>query len=233
MTPSTAFKRLTIGKKITLGFGLLFGLLGIIAVIAYTALGVAGRRLTLFADSAQETYAAATLESSMQALKLAVNEFLATGSDDSIAACETAKSNLDADIANANRLIVDSERSAQIAKAKELLAEYNAAFTELVGIHRDQVAVETKVLAPQEKTITDDLQQMLGQAKTQGDMNAAFQISVALQAFYECSSLVNAFLLTSEVPKAHKAIDALSVTETQVRKLEMDQVEMEKLDASL
>ncbi|MFY9924538.1 MAG: methyl-accepting chemotaxis protein [Opitutaceae bacterium] len=233
MTPSTAFRRLTIGKKITLGFGLLFGLLGIIAVIAYTALGVAGRRLTLFADSAQETYAAATLESSMQALKLAVNEFLATGSDDSIAACETAKNNLDADIANAKRLIVDSDRSAQIAKAKELLAEYNAAFTDLVGIHRDQVAVQTKVLAPQEKTITDDLQQMLGQAKTQGDMNAAFQISVALQAFYECSSLVNAFLLTSEVPKAHKAMDALSVTETQVRKMEKDQIEMEKLDASL
>ncbi len=60
-------KSLTIGKKITLGFGLIFGLLSIVAVIAYVSMGQARRRLSLFAGSAQETYAAATLESSMQA----------------------------------------------------------------------------------------------------------------------------------------------------------------------
>ena len=229
----TVFKNLTIGKKITLGFGLIFGLLTIVAVIAYTALGVAGRRLTLFADSAQETYAASSLESSMQALKLAVNDFLATGSAESITACETARNNLDADLANAGKLIVDSERSSEISKARALLADYNAAFAELVSLQKAQSTVEATVLAPLGKTITDGLTQMLNQAKTQGDMNAAFQISSALQAFYECSSLVNSFLLTSEPAKARKAGEALTVTLTQVQKIEKDQLEMEKLDATL
>jgi methyl-accepting chemotaxis protein len=226
-------KKLTIGKKITLGFGLLFGLLSIIAVIAYTALGVAGRRLTLFADSAQETYAAATLESSMQALKLAVNDYIATGTDESKAACDVARNALDADLLNAGRLIVDKDRSAQIGKARELLDEYNAAFSELVSNHKAQVAVESGVLAPQAKTIIEDLQKLLGQAKTQGDMNAAFQISNALQAFFESSSLVNSFLLTPEAAKADKANHALATMVAQVGKIEKDQDEMEKLDPTL
>jgi len=226
-------KSLTIGRKITLGFGLIFGLLAIISAIAYTALGVAGRRLTLFADSAQETYAAASLESSMQALKLAVNDYIASGTDESKAACYSARNALDADLSKAGSLIIDHERSAQIAHARELLDDYNAAFGELVSNHRSQVAVEDGVLAPQAKTIIDDLEKLLGQAKTQGDMNAAFELSNALQAFFESSSLVNSFLLTPEASKAERADKALGVMVAQVRKIEKDQDEMEKLDASL
>jgi len=228
-----SFHNLTIGKKITLGFGLLFALLILVALIAYTALGGAGRRLALFADSAQETYAAASLESSMQALKLAVNDFLATGSAESIAACDTARQALDVDLGRAAKLIVEPTRAAEIAKARDLLATYHAAFADLVANHKARVAVESNILTPQGKIIADGLQQMLAQAKTQGDMNAAFQISNGLKAFFECTSLVNAFLLTSDTPKATAAREALAVTVSQIQKMQKDQVEMEKLDATL
>src|SRR6185436_14319410 len=88
-------------------------------------------------------------------------------------------------------------------------------------------------LAPQAKTISEGLQKMLSQAKTQGDMNAAFQISNGLKAFFECSSLVNSFLLTSEASKAVAARAALAVTVSQIQRMQKDQVEMEKLDATL
>lgn len=228
-----SFQNLTIGKKITLGFGLLFTLLLLVAAIAYTALGGAGERLHLFAGSAQETYAAATLESSMQALKLEVNDFLATGSDASIAACENAKKVLDADLDRASKLMLDPARAQQIAKARELLATYQTAFNELVANHRARMAVENDVLTPQAKVLADGLQQMLGQARTQGDMNAAFQISNGLKAFFESTSLVNGFLLTSDSKKAVAAGEALKVTVSQIQRMEKDQLEMEKLDATL
>jgi methyl-accepting chemotaxis protein len=228
-----SFQNLTIGKKISLGFALLFVLLILTAAIAYNTLGGAGRRLSLFADSAQETYAAASLESSMQGLKLQVNEFLASGTAESIAACNTARQVLDADLARAGKLIVEPARAAQIAKARELLATYHAGFADLVTNHKARVAIETDILIPQGKIIADGLQQMLAQAKTQGDMNAAFQISNGLKAFFECSSLVNAFLLTSDTAKAAAARDALAVTVTQIQRMQQDQVEMEKLDATL
>ncbi|HYP15613.1 MAG TPA: hypothetical protein VEQ65_00265, partial [Opitutus sp.] len=228
-----SFEHLTIGKKITLGFGLLFALLIVVATIAFTALGGAGRRLSLFANSAQETYAAASLESSMQALKLQVNEFLATGSAESIAACDAARKELEEDLAKAAELIVEPARAAEIAKGRELLATYHAAFGDLVANHRARVAVENNILNPEGKTIADGLQEMLAQAKTQGDMNAAFQISNGLKAFFECSSLVNSFLLTSDIAKADAARQALAVTVSQILRMQQDQAEMEKLDATL
>jgi len=228
-----AFKNLTIGKKITFGFALALTLLVVVAVIAYTALGGAGRRLTAYAGSAQETYAAATLESSMQSLKLQVNDFLATGSNDSLAGCEAAKRTLDADLDRAAKLITDADRAPQIAKAHALLADYWTAFNDLVANHRSRVAIESDTLVPQQKIVADGLSQMLGQAKTQGDMNAAFQISNGLKAFFECTSLANSFLLTSDATKASGASEALKIAVTQIQRMQKDQAEMEKLDATL
>ncbi|HEX2855064.1 MAG TPA: methyl-accepting chemotaxis protein [Opitutaceae bacterium] len=224
---------LTIGKKITLGFGLLFALLAIVAVIAYTSLGVAGRRFTLFADSAQETYIAASLELSMQDMKLQLTEFLTTGSAQDIADVEAAKRKLEAELDSAAKLTADTDRAKEIAKARELLAAYHAAFTDLVANHNARAALQANVLNPQSKIIAEGLNQMLAQAKTQGDMNAAFHISNGLQAFFESSSLVNSFLLIFDPVKAKGAREAIAVTVAQIQRMESDQVEMEKLDASL
>ena len=228
-----SFKNLTIGKKITFGFALTITLLIVVAYIAYVALGDSGNRMTQYANSAQETYAAAKLESSMQNLKLQVNDFLATGSAESIAACETAKRALDADIDDAAKKISDDERSKQIAKARSLLAEYWTAFNDLVANHKKRVEIEVQVLVPQQKVVADGLAQMLSQAKTQGDMNAAFQISDGLKAFFQCTSLANAFLLTSDATKAAGATEALKAAVAQIQRMDKDQAEMEKLDATL
>ncbi len=228
-----SFKNLTIGKKITFGFALTLTLLLVVAWIAYAALGDYGGAMKQYAGSAQETYAAATLESSMQALKLQVNDFLATGSAESVAACETAKRALDADLDRAAKLISDDERSKQIAKARGLLNEYWTAFNDLVANHRKRAEIEVQIIVPQQKIVAEGLAQMLGQAKTQGDMNAAFQISNGLKAFFECTSLANSFLLTSDMTKAAEANEALKSAVTQIQRMEKDQLEMEKLDATL
>ncbi|HEY1110503.1 MAG TPA: methyl-accepting chemotaxis protein, partial [Opitutaceae bacterium] len=228
-----SFKNLTIGKKITFGFGLSFGLVALVAVIAYTAVNSAGRRLALFSESTQETFAVTSLESSMQNLKLQVNDFLASGSAESIAAYDAAKKALDVEMERAVKLTGDPARAQQIAKARELLKSYEEAFRDLVANHRARTAIETDVLNPQSKTIADGLQQLLKQAQTQGDMNAAFQISNGLKAFFESTALVNGFLLTSDPKKGSAAAEALKVTATQISRMEKDQVEIEKLDASL
>jgi methyl-accepting chemotaxis protein len=228
-----SFRNLTIGRQITFGFVLLFVLLACVAVIAFTALDGAGKRLTLFAESAQETYAAATLESSMQSVKLEVHDFIATGSAASITRYEVAKKALDADLDRASTLMLDPVRAQQIAKARELLGAYETAFNELVANHRARISVETDVLTPQSNIIADGLQQMLKQAQMQGDMNAALRNSNALKAFFESTSLVNSFLLTSDPLKSATAAGALKVTVTQIQLMEKEHLELEKLDAAL
>ncbi len=226
-------EKLTIGKKITLGFGLLFALLLIVATLAHTALGGAGTRLATFAASAEETYTAATLESSMQELKLQVSEFLSSGAAADVTDFESARKSLETQLVASTKVIVDPERAAQIARARELLTTYSTAFAELVTNQQAADTVVTTVLAPNEKTISEGLQKMLSQAQTQGDTNAAFQISGGLKAFFECSSLVNGFLLTGDPKKATAANAALVVTGKQIEKMDKDHAEMEKLDATL
>jgi methyl-accepting chemotaxis protein len=114
-----------------------------------------------------------------------------------------------------------------------LLETYRAAFADLVTNHKARAALERDVLNPQSKIIADGLQSVLAQAKTQGDMNTAFNISTGLKAFFEGTSLVNSFLLTADQAKADGARKALGVTAAQIERMGKDQLEMEKLDATL
>jgi methyl-accepting chemotaxis protein len=223
----------TIGKKITLGFGLLFALLAGVAVVAYLALGGAGRGFSLFASSARETFVAASLELSMQNMKLHLTDFLATGSPEDSARVEGAMKKLETDLENAIKLTPDTARAKDIEKARELLSAYRVAFTDLVANYRARSVLDAGVLVPQGKLMADGLQEMLSKAKTEGDINAAFQISNGLKAFFECSSLENAFLLTSDPAKAKGARDAIGITVAQIQRMARDQAEMEKLDSSL
>ena len=228
-----SFRNLTIGKKITFGFALSFGLVAVVAIFAFAAVNGAGRRLALFSDSAEETFAAVSIESAMQGLKLQVNDFLASGSAESISGYDEARKSLDAELGQAAGLMNDPARAREIGRARELLGRYDAAFREAVENRRARALIDNDVLTPQAGTIVTGLQELLKQAQTLGDMNAAFRLSGALKAFFESSSLANAYLLNSDPRKAAASSDALKVTVAQIQLMEKEQAELEKIDASL
>ena len=227
------FRSLTIGRRIALGFALVFALLGAVAVVAWIALGASGRKLTQYAGSARETNAAAGVESAMLAVKLSASEFLATGSAESAAGYAPAKQALDAALAAARSGTTDRARTAQLAEAVQRLGEYDAAFRQVVENHRQLAAVDSETLTPTGTEITRGLQKLLTDARGQGDMNTAFKISSALKAYFECASAVNSFLLTSRPEHADGARTSLATIATQLGGLQKDQQEIEKLDASL
>jgi methyl-accepting chemotaxis protein len=227
------YANLTIGRKITGGFALVFLLLATVTAVAYLALGASGRKFGLYAASAQETNAAASLESAMLTLKMQVNEFLATGDPTSVEQYDKAKTELDADFGIGEQRIVDAGRAFQLAAAKRLLGQYDSAFRRVVENQRQLGQVERETLTPASAEITGALQKMLTSARDQGDMNAAFTISSALKAFFECTSDMSSFLLTSRPEQAAAARAALDVTLGQIKRIEKDQADLEKVDASL
>ena len=227
------FANLTIGRKISYGFAIIFLLLAAVTAASYLYLGAAGRRLSQYSASAQETGVAASLENAMLALKMQVNEFLATGSADSVANYDRAKTALDDGLARAQRTIVDADRADKLAAAKRLLSQYDAAFRHLVDNDSQLAAVSKDKLSPASESISGDLQKMLSTARDQGDMNSAFKISSALKAFFECTSHMSSFLLTSRADEAVAARTALAATKDQIVRLEKDQQDMEKMDATL
>lgn len=227
------FAHLTVGRKITLGILVIFLLLTGVTAIGFVALETAGRKFALYASSAHETNVAADLEAAMLNLKMEVNEFLATGSAESIDGYAKAKTRLDAMLGLAEQQIVDSDRAPQLAAARRLLAQYDSAFRSLTANDAQMTQIEHDRLSPDSDTISANLGRMLDRAKTQGDMNSAFQLSNALKAFFECTSHVESFLLNSRPAEVQAARDALDATLTQIRKIERDQADLEKLDATL
>ena len=226
-------RNLTIGRRIALGFTLVFVLLGAVAAIAWLALGASGRRLALYSGSAQETNTAASLESAMLELKLHVNEFLAAGSDANAKAYDEAKQKLDRDLTSANKLVTNTARRAQLDEASRFFANYDQAFKRVVENTRKLDGIVHNQLDPQGEMLAKGLQKILSDATKSGDMNGAFKISSALKAYFECSSLANSFLLTSREDFADSARQSIKAVTASVETLQKDQEELVKMDASL
>ncbi len=224
---------LTVGKKITFGFVVIIGLLAILAGVARYALTTAGDKFRMFSVSAGESHTALSLEATMTALKVQVNEFLANGSVQSSQAYQAAHKLLLEEITLAEKNILEPESAKQIAAAKELLSRYHQTFLSLVENNTQRIQVEDGILGPKGLEMKDGLQSMMTEAKAQGDMNSAFRVANALRSFFECGTQVATFLKTSKKEDAQAARDSLQFVTKQIELIEKDQAELEKLDATL
>ena len=224
---------LTIGRRIALGFTLAIGLLILTAGVSWLALGASGRKLSQYAGSAEETLTAAGLESAMLELKLHVNEFLASGSAEHAKAYLEAKQRLDAQLSAAARMVANPDRAAQLAEAGRLLAQYDEVFQKVIENARQLDHIAREQLTPRGDELAKTLQKILSDAKGNGDMNGAFKVANALKAYFESSSLVNSFMLTSSETYAKAAQQSIGAVATAAQKLEQDQAELVKMDATL
>ncbi|MES1167696.1 MAG: hypothetical protein ABUL61_00865, partial [Oleiharenicola lentus] len=173
------FSSLTIGRRIALGFCLVLILLAAVAATAWIALGSSGHRLSQYAGSTEETNNAAGVESAMLGVKLSVNEFLATGSEASAQSYRDAKTRLDGQIATALKTVTDPSRTAQLKEAAALLAKYDAAFQGVTANTAQMDLVVREQLTPNGDAIAKGLDKVLNDARKNGDMNGAFQVSSA------------------------------------------------------
>ena len=227
------FSSLTIGRRIALGFSFVLILLGAVATTAWIALGSSGHRMSLYAGSTEETSNATGVESAMLGLKLSVNEFLVTGSAASAAAYKEAKLRLDTEISTATKTITEPARAAELKEAVALLGKYDAAFQKVSAntAQLDQIVADQ--LNPNGEIIAKGLDKILSDARGNGDMNGAFQVSSALKGYFECSSLANSYLLTAKAEYANAAKERIKAVAAAIERLQKDQAELVKLDETL
>jgi methyl-accepting chemotaxis protein len=224
---------MTIGRKITAGFTAVLLLFAAVAIGTYVALGRAGRKFALYSQSASETNVAAAFEAAMLQVRMHVNEFLLSGSEAAAQAYAQSKSEAAQQLKSAQQVIADSERATELVSARKLFDDYDAAFRQIMENRKVCSDLQKNALEPRAAAIAESLQKLLTGARTTGDMNASFQISTALQGFYSATSSVNSFLLTAGQDSANQARQSLAAMLAQIQKIERDQKEMEKLDATL
>ncbi len=224
---------LTIGRKIVSGFALVFTLFVVVAGIAYYALNRAGSGLSHISLSAGETNVAANLESSMLTLRMGVNEYLLSGTDEALAQHAQNQKTLDTALSKAALAITDPVRAKDIADAKKLLGEYQGAFQKTVDLLQQRRTEVSTTLEPRAAAIGTALKGMLLAARQSGDQNASFKTSSALQSFFEGLAAQNSFLLSGDAVHAQSVRDSVAAMQKQVTGMQKELQEAEELDASL
>lgn len=225
---------LTIGRKITSGFAFIIVLLAIVAGIAYYAMRQAGRSMSEYSNSTGQTNSVTKLEASILGLQMSINDFLMSGTDESLATYEQTKKNVDA-VASATLQNLESRpaMAAELSDALKLLSEYNASFRRIVDLFNERRKEVTSTLEPRSAAIAEALKAMLVAARQSGDQSASYKTSSALQNFFEGLASVNSFLLTRDQVHVTKTRESFTAMQKQVVTIEKELKEAEMLDASL
>ncbi|MFT3868561.1 MAG: methyl-accepting chemotaxis protein [Nibricoccus sp.] len=225
---------LTIGQRITSGFALVLVLLAFVAGLAYYAMNQAGRSMNEFSKSTGETNSITKLEASILGLRMSINEFLLSGSDESIAEYDRSKKAVDGAVADAQRDLQNrGELAQELNDALKLLVDYDAAYRRIVGLFHDRQKEVANTLDPRSAAISDALKGMLVAARQSGDQSASFKTSSSLQNFFEGLASVNSFLLTRDKAHVAKARESFTAMQKQLTTIEKELKEAEMLDASL
>ena len=224
----------TIGSKIISGFAFVLALLAIVAAIAFFAMSQAGRSMSEFSQSTGETNSISKLEAAGLGLRMGVNEFLLSGSDESLSSYENLKRSVDAAAADAQRDLSNRTALSQdLADTIKLLSEYDAAFHRIVELFHERQNVVATTLDPRAAAISEALKGMLIAARQSGDQSASFKTSSSLQNFFEGVAAVNSFLLTRDKAHVGKARESFAAMQKQLSNIEKELKEAEALDASL
>jgi len=225
---------LTIGRKITSGFFFIIVLLAVVAGIAFYAMKQAGRSMAEYSNSTGQTNSVTKLEASILGLRMSINEFLLSGSDESLANYEQTKKSADAAAAEALSDLTSRPAMAQgLSEAVKLLADYDASFRRIVDLFHERQKEVSSTLDPRSAAIAEALKSMLVAARQSGDQSASYKTSSALQNYFEGVAAVNSFLLTREPAHVAKTRDSFAAMQKQVATIEKELKEAETLDASL
>jgi methyl-accepting chemotaxis protein len=224
----------TIGSKIISGFTFILVLLAIVAGIAFFAMKQAGRSMSEFSESTGETNSVSKLEAASLGLRMGVNEFLLSGSDDNLASYENFKKAVDSAAADAQRDLQNRpELSQDLADTVKVIGEYDGSFRRIVDHFHNRQKEVASTLDPRSAAISEALKGMLVAARQSGDQSASFKTSSSLQNFFEGIASVNSFLLTRDKVHVTKARDSFAAMQKQLANVERELKEAEALDASL
>ena len=187
-----------------------------------------------FSKSTGETNSVTKLETSILSSRMSINEFLLSGSDESLANYEQAKKAVDSAVSDALRDLKDRPALAQdLNDAVKLLAEYDTGFRRIVDLFHERQKEVAATLDPRSAAISEALKSMLVAARQSGDQSASYKTSTALQNFFEGIASVNSFLLTRDQVHVVKTRESFGAMQKQLLTIEKELKEAEALDSSL
>jgi methyl-accepting chemotaxis protein len=175
------FGKLTLAKKLLLGFSAVLLLLVTIAVISFNAIQKSSDGFTEYRGLARDTNLAGRLQANMLMVRMNVKDFIITASDHNLEQYGDYWKKMQEFLAEAQENIQKPERAKLVDETENLVTAYGKHFDSVVTLQHERgglVNDKLNVLGPQaERKLT----QILTSAQRDGDMVAAYNSGLAMR----------------------------------------------------
>jgi methyl-accepting chemotaxis protein len=211
------WKKMTVGKKIVLGFGAVLVLLVGLGVVGFSALSTASEGFTEYRGLARDTNLAGRLQANMLMARMQVKDFLLTSDEKDLKAFDESWNEMRGFMDTAKEEIQDPKRVKLIRESDQLMERYEPAFREAVKNQKvgDRALSQTlNVLGPQ---VEKQLTKVLLHAEEQKDTAAAQSAAHVLRDFLLARLYVLKYEGSGDVADARRVASELGNAREKLR----------------
>jgi methyl-accepting chemotaxis protein len=175
------FAKLTLAKKLLLGFSAVLALLVVIGIISFNAINNSSQGFEEYRGLARDTNLSGRLQANMLMVRMNVKDFIITASDQDLKQYSDYWTKMREFLDEAQENIQKPERAELIDETDAMVVEYGEAFDNVTDLQRERgglVNDKLNVLGPQaERKLT----QILTSAQQDGDMTAAYNSGLGMR----------------------------------------------------
>ncbi len=199
------FKNLSIGKKLTLSFGLLLVLLLGVGLVGIGSISTSVEGFSEYRNLARETNYVGGIESNMLHVRLAAKDYIASGSEAEKKEFSERLAFTRKLVANADQEIIEQSRKTQIQTIAQDLDSYESAFQKVTVLMAKKDHLVNDILNIEGPRLEKNLTEILFSAERSGAMDSAFYTGLGLRNLLLARIYVVKFL-ESNAPDAAKRV---------------------------
>ncbi len=174
--------KLSLAKKLIIGFAVLILLLLTISIVSYKTIRGASTDFSLYRNLAKGTNTSGRIQANMLMTRMNVKDFLATGSDHDIKQYQEYLDKTEEFLKEANTQITQPERKKHLEQAQKILDEYEVHFAKVIKARDERNHLVHDILDVEGKKIEQLLTSIMVSAEKDDDATAAVKTGFVLRS---------------------------------------------------
>ena len=203
------FKNMKVSRKIGLGTGAILVFLIALSLVGFFALTNAGDGFSAYRQTARESNALGRIQANLLTARIAVKNFIQNQSEDAIDVVNQRVDALFKLIDDAEALLDEEAKIAQIGESRRQMETYRLAFDEVTDLFRERngFVSELNTLGPKaERSLT----KIMKSAHSDGDADASYLAGISLRHLMLARLYSNRFLIDNQPASEQRALEEMT-----------------------
>jgi methyl-accepting chemotaxis protein len=212
------FKNMKVGRKIGLGSGLILAFLIAASLVGFFGLSGADENFSYYRQTARESNQLGRIQANLLTARIAVKNFIQNQTEESIAVVNERIETLFTLIDEAEALLVEEQKIAEMEEARGEMQAYKAGFEEVTRLfrQRNEYVNQLNTLGPQAER---DLTEIMGSAYRDGDAIASYRAGLAPRHLMLARLYANRFLIDNQPASEERALQEMDLFSTAAQEM--------------